>query len=135
MLYLPPAIYFYMTEEKVMETGKIDNTDSRKGSVISAVEEYLLTVSHSDSFFGNEINDYMLDIGPPDTRDETEAKLDTEDEEDDIRPGKKLTYFETLSILKTRKVNILNELIYGIINISIEYIILYITTFSLPLFY
>mmetsp|Transcript_39041 Transcript_39041/g.34720 ORF Transcript_39041/g.34720 Transcript_39041/m.34720 type:complete len:182 (-) Transcript_39041:670-1215(-) len=88
-----------------MEAGKIDSGDAaKKGSILVPVEEFLLTISHSGSFFGNEVNDYMIDIGPPDTRDETEPKVQTEEDEDDIRPGKKLSYFESLAILKTRKV-------------------------------
>jgi len=70
-------------------------------------ERYLLTVSHSGSFFGNEIRDYVLANEPGTAGRKSNAisrKDSLEEEEEDDVVGK-LTYFDYMKILWTKKVS------------------------------
>jgi len=66
-----------------------------------AHERYLLTVSHSGSFFGNEVRDYVL-ANDPATGGKDKDRLSINEDDEEI--ADKLTYFDYIKILWTKKV-------------------------------
>jgi len=108
VLLIPCFLAFAAFDEKLMSTKDANEKEERGGRASEeGRERYLLSVSHSGSFFGNEIRDYVLANEPGTAGRRSNAKrlsLAEEEEEDEV--AGKLTYFDYIKILWTKKVYI-----------------------------
>lgn len=103
VLLTPCFVAFTFFDERLMST----NTASEKTEKIHSGEgheKFLLTISHSGSFFGNEVRDYVL--ANEDTTGGKDEKGKLSINEDDEEITDKLTYFDYIKILWTKKVYI-----------------------------
>ena len=103
----PCFLAFAVFDEKYMSTSGANEKEEKGGRVSEdGQERYLLTVSHSGSFFGNEIRDYVLanEPGTAGRKSNAISRKDSleEEEEDDV--AGKLTYLDYMKILWTKKV-------------------------------
>jgi len=97
---------FAVFDEKYMSTSGANEKETKGGRASEdGQERYLLTVSHSGSFFGNEIRDYVLanEPGTAGRKSNAQRRDSIEEEEDDV--ADKLTYLDYMKILWTKKVN------------------------------
>ena len=101
-LLTPCCIAFLFFDESLMDTNHAEKKESKASASEEGHEKYLLTISHSGSFFGNEIRDYVLGNEPQANADGHHSKLPIG--EDDDYNTDKLTYFDYIKILWNKKV-------------------------------
>jgi MFS family permease len=106
-LLTPCFLAFAVFDEKYMSTSGANEKEEKGGRASEdGQERYLLTVSHSGSFFGNEIRDYVLanEPGTAGRKSNAQRRDSIEEEEEDV--AERLTYLDYMKILWTKKVYI-----------------------------